>query len=212
MTPSQLKTIETALAENRLGWVVTGQMGEPCNGGDGEPIPMPTDGEFGQWQPKIKNAEICARGYHQTTESHRYKGFRVFLAEGKGLAGTSGDKSCWQERRALAEVTLDNCIDPKIFVRIKLDLQGADLQGAFLRGAFLQGAFLRRANLQGADLQGAFLQGAFLQGADLQGADLQGAFLQGAFLQIAFLQGADLRRAALVGVSFTDAQLAQVKR
>lgn len=103
-----------------------------------------------------------------------------------------------------------------------VELSGASMKQARLSGVDLSGAHLKQTDLRGADLRNANLQGALLSGVDLRGADLRGADLRGANVQDgqlqrarldrcrfdgARLQGCCLMGAAVVQVSFREAQL-----
>ena len=148
-----------------LSFRVTDQHGRPANGGRADPIP------FGQWSPEVPDAEICVRGWHTTSNPSLWRGTRVWLVEGRGLAGHADDKSCWRSIRPLAEVDPLKCTDPQVWVRCRQDLRGANLVRANLYDADLTGA-----DLSGADLYGANLQRAELAGANLQRADLRDAY------------------------------------
>lgn len=198
-----------ALQEGRLAYRCTNAQGRPCNGGSADPIPL------GEWSPEVPDPKICERGWHLTTDPLLWRGTRVWICEGEGLApvGRAGDKTCWRRIRPLAEV------DPKTAIcwRARVaamrpdlrnaDLREVDLRRADLENADLNGANLRKADLRRADLAGANLWGADLGRADLRDADLRRAYLQDADLGGAILRGATLRDAILRGTTLQDADL-----
>lgn len=169
-----------------------------CNGGVFNYDPyLPNGDQPGEWLPIIKDAEVYARGYHLTYRPHMWRGNRVFLCEYE-------DRNCNEDPtifavstfRFLKEITLSNCIDSQILVRIT-DLKNIDLSGADLMLANLVKADLRFAKLAYADLRAADLRDADLSYADLRGADLRDANFQGANLAHTDFRGADLRGTSL---------------
>ncbi len=101
-----------------------------CNGGSfNYEKYLPQGNKAGKWLPKIEDIQKCSTGYHLTLEPHKWAGNRVFLCEYKGQFDGEDDKIVCQSFRFLREITVTNCIDPKIYVRIA-NLYGANLSGA----------------------------------------------------------------------------------
>ena len=129
-----------------------------CNGGSfNYEKYLPVGNKAGKWLPIIKGICICSTGYHLTMEPHKWSGNRVFLCEykDKNVDGDS-NKIVVQTFRFLKEITISNCIDIEIYVRIA-DLSGSDLRGAYLRRAYLRGADLSGQNLDDLKARGAIL-------------------------------------------------------
>jgi hypothetical protein len=170
---------------------------------------LPIENKPGPWLPLIENIKLCEVGYHLTLEPHKWEGNRVFLCEYKGKTEGDADKFVVSTFRFLKEITITNCIDPHIFVRIAylchVDLRGVDLSWVDLSWTNLHGANLQGANLAEADLRGANLSGANLEGANLRGANLFMAELGLADLKEADFSEADLEKASLVGADLRRA-------
>ncbi|MGC8610658.1 MAG: pentapeptide repeat-containing protein, partial [Thermoplasmata archaeon] len=178
---------------------------------------LPQGNKPGKWLPRIKNFKLYENGYHLTLEPHKWYGNRVFLCEYCEKGSKKYESNIAVETfRFLKEITIDSCIDPRIYVRIanlewanlagldlsEVNLVGANLLCANLARTDLRGANLERANLKFADLRGANLTGAILYRADLSGANLSGTILWHADLgesnlRDTILQRADLRGAVL---------------
>ena len=221
-TALQQARLRQALDDGEVvAYVVTDQWGRPSNGGRG------TVCHSGACHSVPGPLSICSRGLHGTTEPHRWRGSRVWIAVFVAPVEWQDDKVASLQREIIGEILPGDMVDASVVVRCGVhlgslqgaylplaDLRGAnltdadlwraDLQDAKLRGADLRGAYLWRANLIGADLRNADLRNADLQDANLPGAKLQGADLRGAKLQDADLRGgkiqdADLRGASLIG-------------
>ena len=204
--------ITRALGGGRLAWKLYDHEFQSCNGGDGFFRDyLPTNDKPGPWLPEIEDISECERGYHVTLEPHIWIGSVVFLVETK-VPITKNLKQVVSTYRMLRRVYSDECVDPRLFVRVRYpylneaDLRGANLGRANLGRADLYGANLGRANLGeanlvGADLVGANLGRANLNMANLVGANLGEANLTRADLNMANLRGANLGRANLDGAN-----------
>ncbi len=181
LTGESLAASKVAMAEGRLFWRVSDGAGRSCNGGTGVVLPA-SQGVPGPWTDPIDDVEICARGWHATTDPIRWHGSRVALVEVESIGGIDRDKIACCRLRELAVV--DEAVDARLWVAAhRPHLEGADLRGANLRDANLRGADFRGADLRGADLEDADLRGADLEGANLRGANLRDANLRGANFQ-----------------------------
>jgi len=164
---------------------------------------LPIGNKPGPWLPPIENIKLCKVGYHLTLEPHKWEGNRVFLCEYKGRTEGDAYKFVVSTFRFLKEITITNCIDPQIFVRIAY-LCHADLSGVDLSGAVLQGADLYEANLSYANLRMVDFRRADLSYADLSGANLTGADLSEAKFYMTILTGVNLIDANLEGQNIDD--------
>ena len=155
-----------ALDEHRLAYKILDQNLQACGGGAFDYREyLPTANKPGKWLPKIADPKECIRGWHFTLDPLAWPGCVVYLVEVKAKV-TDGHKQAFSTGRLLKRVWHDECLDTRLWVRIKTPyLGGADLGGADLGGADLGGADLR-----GADLRGAYLRGAYLGDANLRGA------------------------------------------
>jgi hypothetical protein len=85
---------------------VLGALGQSIHGGNGTWF-LPQDDQPGEWMPAIQGPlEICARGYHLTSDPFQWwtLGARVFEAEWKsGDLDKSGDKYAVRDVRLLRE-------------------------------------------------------------------------------------------------------------
>ncbi|MGC8610656.1 MAG: DNA (cytosine-5-)-methyltransferase [Thermoplasmata archaeon] len=179
-----------------------------CNGGKfNYKKYLPYGNKPGKWLPKIKNVKVTEKGYHLTTEPHTWHGNRVFLCEYRDEDSDKYENNIAVKTfRFLKEVTIDSCIDPKIYVKIS-NLEGADLAGLDLSGVNLAWTNMAEANLQFVNLQDANLFGANLTGANLRRANLEHANLQFADLWWADLREANLERANLNFANLKGANL-----
>jgi len=190
------------LTENLAYKVLWGM--SACNGGEfNYEKYLPIKNKPGPWLPEIEYIKLYTIGYHLTLGPHRWRGNRVFLCEYRGKSERKSDKIVVSSFRFLKEITISNCIDPSIFVRIA-DLRYADLSGVDLSWAELQGADLYEANLSYANLIMVNFRRANLSYADLRGANLYGADLSGAKFYMTILTGANLIDANLEGQDIDD--------
>jgi len=160
---------------------------------------LPTN-EPGECLPDFEKWDGFYHGYHLTLEPHKWEGNRVFLCkfwEGREV----GNYIIARRIQFLKEVTIKNCIDPQIFIRI------ANLEGADLKGVDLSNANLERVNLVGADLRWANLERANLKGANLYKANLEYAKLRRAHLERSYLAEANLLYTDLFEANLGEANL-----
>ena len=147
-----------ALDEHRLAYKVLDQNFQACGGGTFDYrgyLPSPVN-KPGKWLPKIAEPVECIQGWHFTLDPLAWPGCVVYLVETKTTV-TGGHKQAFSTGRLLKRVWHDECLDVRLWVRIKAPyLGGADLRGADLWGADLWGAYLGGADLGGADLRGAY--------------------------------------------------------
>ena len=210
--------ISKALDEDRLFFKIITHKNKSSNGGnfDWTEYLQRDENIPGKWLPGIENIELCFRGYHLTSKPEVWDGNKILLVESFDKINEEyiyGDKVVCSTCRVLGEITEENCINVKLYVKLmypllsRVDLSFTNLEGANLRRADLRGANLQGADLEGADLWRADLEGADLRGANLEGADLRRANLEGADLRRADLWRADLWRADLEGANLEGADL-----
>ncbi len=203
-----------------------------CHGGSFRYPPI------GVWTPRIRETDLCRRGYHLTSDPLGWwlPRAELWVADARAASAISGGKGVFTQVRLVRRIT-DKTPNLAMFPRLlafivasarsddpnyplgwanlsRANLSGANLFRANLSGADLFGANLSRANLSGANLSETDLSGASLSGADLSGTnlsetDLSGASLSGASLSRANLSGADLSGANL---SKTDLFWANLSR
>jgi len=167
---------------------------------------LPKDGKPGNWLPKIEPVIFGECGYYLTSEPQFYNGDRVFLCEYEDNAGyieydELGISFAVSTFRFVSEITLENCVDPAIFIRLA-PLAGIDLSGLRLRYASFSGKDMRGTNLSKSDLCNAFFVGS-----NLEHSDLSHAYLLESSFKKANLKGANLKGAFLVGTRFEAANL-----
>jgi uncharacterized protein YjbI with pentapeptide repeats len=187
---------------------------------------LPKDGKPGNWLPKLEPVIFGECGYYLTSEPQFYNGDRVFLCEYEDSAeyieyDELGISFAVSTFRFISEITLENCIDPAIFIRLA-PLAGIDLSGLKLKYASFSGKNLRKINLSKSDLCNAFFVGSNLEYSDLshayliessfresnlKGANLRGAFLVNATFKSATLDHADLRYVDLREADLSGAHL-----
>jgi len=188
-----------------------------CNGGEfNYEKYLPVGNKPGEWLPPAKYTTDYGRYYHLTLEPHKWRGNRVFLCEYRGKYEIKDKKVMVSTFRFLKEITVSNCIDPRIYVKIAhpvgAKLNGVDLSWGFLISIDLSWSKLHKANFYGtnlslSNLECADLSESTLREANLTGANLFFANLSGANLIVATLGGANLHATKLVGADLTAADL-----
>jgi hypothetical protein len=110
---------------------------------------LPTEKSPGPWLPEIRELKLCSRGYHVTADPAIWYGNVVYLCETMEPADLT-DKTVHATIRLLVRIFPEDCIDPRVYVRVMFPfLGGANLEGANLRGANLYGAYRPENDIPG---------------------------------------------------------------
>lgn len=205
----------------------------PQNGGMPIKYSLPTqnaDGSSnpGDWMTRVWGVSCCSRGYHLTTSPGQWfkPKCRIFVAEGLGQMGTSGDKAAFEQVRLLEEVT-ETWPYLSLFpeVQIALIATGRTVWKQLRRLTYSNGKF-RDGNFDELDGWGATFKGmalskatfrnALLGSSEFDNCDLCAANFKKADLnRISFkkcnLYKADFSMATLANADFSAAHVTEVK-
>jgi len=191
---------------------------EACNGGRfnyKDYLPLPKTG----WKKWIKPKWLPVGKYFLTLEPQAQFGNRVFLCEYYDVIQPTTDYTIAVKTfRFLEEISLNNCIDPRIFVKIapfningnrwfNMDFCGVNLSHALLPFTDFAEANLNWANLINSNLFRSDFTKANLYKADLSYSNLSQVDFRYANLMDSTLADSTLVNANLLSTDFTNANL-----
>jgi len=172
---------------------------------------LPDGKNAGEWVPE--SMSFFENGFGLTLQPHCHPGNRVFLCEYMNVFEKDEDGLYISAGsfRFLEEITKDNCIDPRIYIRIT-KLENADLCGLDLSDADFTDTTLHNVNLNYATLKEAILHGINMTNGSFVKANFYRATLDLSNISNANFQEANLSEATLVetfadNVNFTKANL-----
>ena len=172
---------------------------------------LPDGKNAGEWVPE--SMRLDDGGFALTLQPHCHQGNRVFLCEYMNVFEKDEDGLYIIARtfRFLEEITKNNCIDPRIYIRVT-KLENADLCGLDFSDADFSDTTLHNINLNYATLKEAIFFGINMTNGSFIKANFYRATLDSSNLSNANFQEANLSEATLVetfaeNVDFTKANL-----